>query len=183
MGGILKTLLEPSIDVQVPLFDGANYVDWREAVKKKFKSKGAHLWDAVASKKWYLKNKTRMLKDDQRFNSIAFQTIRKALLNDVKINIGLCTIARNLWLKLEETYQAKDQRPEENSNKKSNEDIREDLKDDEEINGTSICSTSISENSHDGGDDLTENTGLELHEKTDCRNHDDVDIFKEKWEN
>ena len=57
------------------------------------------------------------------------------------------------------------------------------MKDDEEINGTSICSTSISENSHDEGDDLRENTGLELHEQSDCSSHDDIDIFKEKWEN
>ena len=68
MGGSLKTLLEPSIDVQVPLFDGDDYVDWREAMKKQLKSKGAHVWDAVASKKWYFKNKTRMSKNDQRFN-------------------------------------------------------------------------------------------------------------------
>ena len=155
MGGSLKTLLEPSIDVQVPLFDGADYVDWREAMKKQLKSKGAHVWDVVARKNWYLKNKTKMSKDDQRFNSIALQTIKKALSNDVKIKIGFCTIARNLWLKLEETYQEKDQRPEEDNNKKSNEDRREDLKDDEEINGTSICNTSINENSHDEGDDLT----------------------------
>ena len=152
-------------------------------MKKQLKSKGEHVWDVVASKKWHLKNKTRMSKDDQRFNSIALQTIKKALSNDVKINIGFCTVSRNLWLKLEETYQAKDQRPEEDSNKKSNEDRREDLKDDEEINGTSIGSTSISENSHDEGDDLTENTGLELHEQSDCNSHDDIDIFKEKWEN
>ena len=155
MGGSLKTLLEPSIDVQVPLFDGADYVNWREAVKKQLKSKGAHVWDVVPSKKWYLKNKTKMSKDDQRFNSIALQTIKKALSNDVKIKIGFYTVTKNLWLKLEETYQAKCQRPKEDSNKKSNEDRREDLKDDEEINGTSICNTSISENSHDEGDDLT----------------------------
>ena len=43
MGGSLKTLLEPSIDVQVPLFDGADYADWREAMKKQLKSKGAHV--------------------------------------------------------------------------------------------------------------------------------------------
>ena len=125
MGGSLKTLLELGIDVQVPLFDGASYVDWIEAVKKQLKSRGAHVWDAVASKKWDLKNKTRMSKDDQRFKSIALQTIKKALSNDVKIKIGFCIVARNLWLKLEETYQAKDQRPEEDSNKKSNEDRRE----------------------------------------------------------
>ena len=155
MGGSLKTLLEPGIDVQVPLFDGADYVDWREVVKKQLKSKGAHVWDVLVSKKWYLKKKTRMSKNDQIFNSIALKTIKKTLSNDVKIKIGFYIVARNLWLQLEETYQSKDQIPEEDSNKKSNEDRREDLKDDEEINGTSICNTSISENSHDEGDDLT----------------------------
>ena len=155
MSGSLKTLLEPSIDVQVPLFDGTNYVDWRDAVKKQLKSKGAHVWDVVASKKWYLKNKTRMSKNDQRFNSIALQTIKKSLSNDVKIKIGFCTNSKNLWLKLEETYQAKDQRPEEDSSKQYNEERREHQKDDEEINGTSICNTSISKNYHDEGDELT----------------------------
>ena len=129
-------------------------------MKKKLKSKGAHVWDVVASKKWYLKNKTKTSKDDQRFNFIVLQTIKKALSNDVKIKIAFCTVAKNLWLNLVETYQAKYQRPEEDSSKKSNEDRREDLKDDEEINGTSICSTSISENCHDEGDDLTETTRL-----------------------
>ena len=142
-------------DDKIPLFNGDDYANWRDAMKFQLKSKGAHVQDAVASKKWYLKNKTRISKDDQRFNSIALQTIKKALSNDVKIKIGFCTIARNLWLKLEETYQEKDQRPKQDSNKKSNEDRREDLKDDEEINGTSICNTSISENSHDEGGDLT----------------------------
>ena len=124
-----------------------------------------------------------MSKNDQRFNFIALQTIKKALSNDVKIKIGFCIVARKISLKLEETYQEKYQRLEEDSNKKSNEDRREDLKDDEEINGTSICNTSISENSHDEGDDLIENTGLEIHEQSDCNSHDDIDIFKEKWEN
>ena len=96
-----------------------------------------------------------MSKNDQRFNYIALQTIKKSLSNDVKINIGFCIVARNLWLELEEKYQAKDQIPEEDSNKKSNEDRREDLKDDEEINGTSIYNTSITKKSHDEGDDIT----------------------------
>ena len=183
MAESMKTLLKPSMDVQVPLFDRANYDDWREAMKNHFNSKGSNVWNVIASKKWYMKNKTKSSREDKKNNSIALHAIKKGLSNEVKMKLGSYTVARNLWLKLEETYQAKYQRPEEDSNKKSNEYRREYLKYDEEINGTSICSTYISEKSHDEGDDLTENTRLELHEQSNCSSHDDIDIFKEKWEN
>ena len=55
-------------DDKIPLFNGDGYDNWRDAMKFQLKSKGAHVWDAVASKKWYLKNKIRISKDDQ--NSI-----------------------------------------------------------------------------------------------------------------
>ena len=59
-----------NVDDKIPLFNGDDYANWRDAMKFHLKSKGAHVWDAVASK-WYLKNKTRISKDDQKFNSIA----------------------------------------------------------------------------------------------------------------
>ena len=62
----MNMLLEPSMDVEVSLFDGANYDDWREAMKKHLKSKGSNVWNVVASKKWYMKNKTRSSREDQK---------------------------------------------------------------------------------------------------------------------
>ena len=117
----MKMLLEPSMDVQVPLFDGADYADWREAMKKQLKSKGAHVWNAVASKKWYLKNKTRISKDNKKFNSIALQTIKRAVSNDVKMGLGNYTSAKKLWLKIEDTYQSKYQIPTEDTSQKYDE--------------------------------------------------------------
>ena len=75
-------------------------------MKFQLKSEGAHVWDAVARKKWYLKNKTIISKDDQKFNSIALQTIKRALTNDVKMRLGHYTSARKLWVNIEHTYQA-----------------------------------------------------------------------------
>ena len=117
----MKMLLEPSMDVQVPLFDGVDYADWREAMKKQLKSKGAHVWNAVTSKKWYLKNKTRISKDNQKFNYISLETINRALSNDVKIGLGNYTSARKLWQNIEDTYQAKYQSPREDTSQKYDE--------------------------------------------------------------
>ena len=94
-------------DDKIPLFNGYDYANWRDAMKFQLKSKGAHVWDVVASKKWYLKNKTRISKDDQKFNYITFQTIKRALSNDFRMRLGHYTYARNIWLKIEDTYKAK----------------------------------------------------------------------------
>jgi len=77
MAKSMKTLLEPSMGVQVPLFDGANYVDWREGMKKHLKSRRPNVWDFVASKKWYMKNKSKPSKDDHIRNTIALQALKK----------------------------------------------------------------------------------------------------------
>ena len=68
-----------NIDDKIPLFNGNNHANWRDSMKFQLNSKGARVWDAIASKKWYLKNKTKISKDDQKFNSIALQTIKRAL--------------------------------------------------------------------------------------------------------
>ena len=53
-----------NVDDKIPLFNGDDYSNWRDTMKFQLKSKGAHVWDVVESKKWYLKNKTRISKDD-----------------------------------------------------------------------------------------------------------------------
>ena len=68
-----------NVDDKIPLFNGDYYANWRNAMKFQLNSKGAHVLDAVASKKPYLKNKTKISKDDQIFNSIALQTIKRSL--------------------------------------------------------------------------------------------------------
>ena len=85
------------------------------------------MWDVVASKKWYLKNKTRISKDDQKFNSIALQIMKRYLSNDVKMRLGNYTSARKLWLKIEDTYQAQYQSAREDTSQKSDEELSKDM--------------------------------------------------------
>ena len=68
-----------NVDDKIPLFNGDDYANWRDSMKFRLKSKRTHVWDVVASKKWYLKNKTGISEDDQKFNYIASQTIKTDL--------------------------------------------------------------------------------------------------------
>ena len=132
-----------NVDDKIPLFNGNEYANWRDAMKFQLKSKGAHVWDAVASKKWYLKNKTRTSKDDQKFKYISLQTIKRALSNDVKMRLGHYTSARRLWLKIEDTYQAEYQSTREDTSKKFDEEISEDLLSSDENNPSSVSSQNL----------------------------------------
>ena len=62
-----------------------------------------------------------------KFNSIALQTIKRSLSNGVKMRLGHYTSATKLWLKIEDTYQAKYQSAGEEISKKSDEEISEDM--------------------------------------------------------
>ena len=155
-------------DDKIPLFNGNDYANWTDAMKFQLKSKGAHVWDAVASKKWYLKNKTKISKDDQKFNSIALQTIKRALSNDVKMRLGKYTFARNLWLNIEDTYQAQYQSAREDTSQKSDEELSKDMLSTEENNLLFASSQS------------KENIGLDELSNDSC--YDDEVLSKEKEE-
>ena len=157
-----------NVDDKIPLFNEDDYANRRDAMKFQLKSKGAHVWDAVASKKWYLKNKTIISKHDQKFNSIALQTIKRALSNDVKMRLGHYTSATKLWLKIEDTYQAKYQSVVEYTSQKSDEETSEDMLSSEENNPSLVSSQS------------KENIGLDEISNDIC--YDDEVLSKEKEE-
>ena len=134
-----------NVDDKIPLLNGNDYASWRDAMKFQLKSKGAHVWDVVASKKWYFKNKTRISKDDQKFNSIALQTIERALSNDAKMRLGHYTSARKLWIKIEDTYQSQYQSAREDTSQKYDEELSKDMLSTEE-NNISFASSQNKEN-------------------------------------
>ena len=119
--------MDGNVNDKIPLFNGDDYANWRDAMKFQLNSKGSHVWDGVGSKKRYLKNKTRISKDDQKFNSITLQTIKRALSNDVKMRLGHYTSARKLWLKIEDTYQAQYQSAREDTSQKFDEELSKDM--------------------------------------------------------
>jgi hypothetical protein len=101
---------------EIPLFDETNYSSWRINMKECLKSKGVDVWDTVVvgsipSKK---KPKYASLKEAKKNNSVAFKTIFDGLSDLVKERIGQCTSAKDLWLKLEKTYQGKKEDREDN---------------------------------------------------------------------
>ena len=89
-------------EVAIPLFSRNNYADWRKTMKTHLKDMGTKVWRVVAKKK-----SKQVSKEDYKNNSIALKFIKRSLTNDVKNKVGYHTSARFLWVKLEETYQEK----------------------------------------------------------------------------
>ena len=89
-------------EVIIPLFCGDDYANWRETMKAHLKAMGSKVWRVVAKKK-----SKQFSKEDYKNNSIALKVIKKGLTNDVKKKVGHHTLARFLWIKLEEAYQEK----------------------------------------------------------------------------
>ena len=97
--------------IEAPLFDGTNYSSWRGNMKQYFKSKGSEVWNSVVSKPWDLttsKNLSKIIvqRRARKNNEVALK-ILNGLSDTFKASIGLCTFAKDLWLKLEKMYQIK----------------------------------------------------------------------------
>jgi hypothetical protein len=72
-----------------PLFDGRDYLSWRENMKRYMKSRGYGVWDSVVSKLWHLttsKRKSKTAKEARRRNSVALKAIQDGLSDQVKEN-------------------------------------------------------------------------------------------------
>jgi hypothetical protein len=90
------------------LFDGTNYLSWRENMKRYLKSRGSRIWDSVVSKPWHLttsKRKSKTAKEAKRNNSVALKSIQYGLTDKVKENMKHYKSAKELWLQLEKCYQ------------------------------------------------------------------------------
>jgi hypothetical protein len=93
---------------EAPLFDGTNYLSWRENMKRYLKSRGSGVWDSVVSKPWHLttsKRKSKTAKEAKRNNSVALKAIQDGLSDQVKEKMKHYKSAKELWLQLENCYQ------------------------------------------------------------------------------
>jgi hypothetical protein len=100
---------------EAPLFDGTNYLSWRENMKRYLKSRGSGVWDSIVSKPWHLttsKRKTKTAKEARRNNSVALKAIQDGLSDQVKENMRHYKSAKELWLQLENCYQNETQEEE-----------------------------------------------------------------------
>jgi hypothetical protein len=100
---------------EAPLFDGTNYLSWRENMKRYLKSRGSGVWDSVVSKPWHLttsKRKSKTAKEARRNNSVALKAIQDGLSDQVKEKMKHYKSAKELWLQLENCYQNETQEEE-----------------------------------------------------------------------
>ena len=97
---------------EAPLFDGIDYLSWRENMKRYMKSRGSLVWDLVVSKPWHLttsKKRSKTEKEARRNNSLSLKAIQDGLSDQVKEKMRHYKYSKELWLHLEECYQNKAQ--------------------------------------------------------------------------
>ena len=102
------------MDDEVPILDEENYSTWRIEMKLYLKIMGATIWKATIGGYVSLKNKSKFgsQREGKKNDALALKTILSGLSSPIKESMGQCTSTKDLWLKLEETYQSKEEKEE-----------------------------------------------------------------------
>ena len=102
---------------EVPILDEENYSTWRIEMKVHLKETGAGIWKASIGGSVLVKNKSNFeaQREGKKNDALALKTIFNGISSFLKENMGQSTFAKDLWLKLEKTYQGKKEYTEDNS--------------------------------------------------------------------
>jgi hypothetical protein len=102
------------MDDEVPILDEENYSTWIIEMRLYLKAMGAAIWKATIGGYVSLKNKSKFAaqREGKKNDALALKTILSGLSSPIKESMGQCTSAKDLWLKLEETYQSKKEKEE-----------------------------------------------------------------------
>jgi hypothetical protein len=139
---------------------------------------GAAIWKAAIGESVPLKNKSKFAaqREGKKNDKLALKTILSGLSIPIKESMGQCTSAKDIWLKLEETYQKKKEDVEDHSVKI--------IKGKESLNLDCICDDFKEKESCDyvgKKEDIedTSNEGKEHPKTLDCIDSkcDDVEFF------
>jgi hypothetical protein len=97
------------MDDEIPILDEENYSTWRIEMKVYLKTMGAAIWKASIGGSVPLRNKSKYAaqREGKKNDALALKTILSGLSSPIKESMGQCTSPKDLWLKLEETYQSK----------------------------------------------------------------------------
>jgi hypothetical protein len=97
------------MDDEIPILDEENYSTWRIEMRVYLKTMGATIWKATIGGSVPLKNKSKFAaqREGKKNDALALKTILSGLSSPIKESMEQCTSAKDLWLKLEETYQSK----------------------------------------------------------------------------
>jgi hypothetical protein len=105
------------MDDEIPILDEENYSTWRIEMRVYLKTMGATIWKAAIGGSVPLKNKSKFVaqREGKKNDALALKTILSGLSSPIKESMGQCTSTKDLWLKLEETYQKKKEDVEDHS--------------------------------------------------------------------
>jgi hypothetical protein len=81
------------------------------------KEMGAGIWKEAIGGSVHLKNKSKFSsqREGKKNDALDLRTILSGFSSSIKKSMGQCTSAKDLWLKLEDTYQSKKEYTEDNS--------------------------------------------------------------------
>jgi hypothetical protein len=97
------------MDDEVPILDEENYSTWRIEMRVYLKTMGTAIWKETIGGYVPLKNKSKFAtqREGKKNDALALKTILSGFSSPIKESMGQCTSAKDLWLKLEDTYQEK----------------------------------------------------------------------------
>jgi hypothetical protein len=102
------------MDDEVQILDEEDYSTWRIEMRLYLKTMGEAIWKATIGGSVRLKNKSKFAaqRKGNKNDELALKTIISGLSSPIKEIMGQCTSAKDLWIKLEETYQSKKEKEE-----------------------------------------------------------------------
>jgi hypothetical protein len=168
--------MDTQMDDEVPILDEENYSTWRIEMKVHLKEIGAGIWKAAIGGLVPLRNKSKFVaqRKEKKNDAWTLKTILSGLSSSIKESMGHYIAAKDLWLKLEETYQSKEEDLEDNSIK--NNEGKESPK-------SSICNDSkyddVGKKEYLEDNSIKINEGKESPKTPDCNisKCDDVEYF------
>jgi hypothetical protein len=97
------------MDDKVPILDEENYSTWRIEMRLHLKTMEATIWKADIGGSVSLKNKSKFAaqREGKNNDALALKTILSGISISINDSMRQCTSSKDLWLKLEETYQRK----------------------------------------------------------------------------
>jgi hypothetical protein len=98
--------IDTQMDDEAPILDEENYSNWRIEMRLHFKTMRATIWKEAIGGSVPLQNKSNFAaqREGKKNDALAIKTILSGLSSPIKASMGQCTSAKDLWLKLEETY-------------------------------------------------------------------------------
>lgn len=97
------------MDDEIPILYEENYSTWRVEMGLHLKTMGAATWKECIGWSVSLKNKSKYAaqREEKKNDALVLKTILSGLSSPIKESMEHCTSTKDLWLKLEETYQSK----------------------------------------------------------------------------